>query len=388
MALLSYGIVCEHLGRLNEAEATFRRLLDYCRSKQRDGGAGTAAASLPPMACYPLAGLAMVAQIRGDGDEAARLAGLAREQALLLDAIQPLYWVTEVEVREALARGDDRAARERLRRWEVVIQRTPLANLHAITGLLWARVALESGDIAGAEEWARARAADIDEALALDTTPGTADAEVYLHREWDLQLLADLHLSRARWADALVLLDIVRRRATDGGRLGIVLRCRVLEAVALLGSERPEAAYAALTEALRLGEPEGYVRPFAERAAELAPLLRRAAAAGAAAPGYIDALLRAGGVCEEGKRVPSPAATPSPAPAPPAHSPFDADPLTEREVEVLRLVADGKSNPAIADELFLSVGTVKRHVHNIYGKLGTVNRIEAVTRARTLGYLN
>jgi LuxR family maltose regulon positive regulatory protein len=63
------------------------------------------------------------------------------------------------------------------------------------------------------------------------------------------------------------------------------------------------------------------------------------------------------------------------------------EPLTERELEVLRLIGQGLSNPAIADRLIISVGTVKAHTNRIYGKLAVTNRVEAVTRARVLALL-
>jgi LuxR family maltose regulon positive regulatory protein len=63
------------------------------------------------------------------------------------------------------------------------------------------------------------------------------------------------------------------------------------------------------------------------------------------------------------------------------------EPLSERELEVLRLLAAGRSNPQIARELYLAVGTVKSHVHRIYGKLLVRNRTEAVARSRELGLL-
>ena len=62
-----------------------------------------------------------------------------------------------------------------------------------------------------------------------------------------------------------------------------------------------------------------------------------------------------------------------------------AEPLTEREVEVLRLLVAGHSNQAIAHELVVAVGTVKRHLNNIFGKLGVQTRLQAVARARDLG---
>jgi LuxR family maltose regulon positive regulatory protein len=61
------------------------------------------------------------------------------------------------------------------------------------------------------------------------------------------------------------------------------------------------------------------------------------------------------------------------------------EPLSDRELEVMRLVAAGLSNREIAETLFISIGTVKTHVHNICGKLGARNRVEATTRAKDLG---
>jgi len=63
------------------------------------------------------------------------------------------------------------------------------------------------------------------------------------------------------------------------------------------------------------------------------------------------------------------------------------EPLSEREIEVLQLIADGLSNAEIADKLVIAVGTVKRHINNIYGKLGVQSRTQAVARARELGLL-
>ena len=80
--------------------------------------------------------------------------------------------------------------------------------------------------------------------------------------------------------------------------------------------------------------------------------------------------------------------TPVPAqlPAAPVHPPIpDVEPLTERELEVLRLLAAGHSNQVIAQQLIVAVGTVKRHVNNIMSKLGVQSRLEAVARARDLG---
>jgi ATP/maltotriose-dependent transcriptional regulator MalT len=107
----------------------------------------------------------------------------------------------------------------------------------------------------------------------------------------------------------------------------------------------------------------------------MAALLRRGASLGIA-PAHIDRLLDA-----HVKAAPQaePLAVPSPS--------LLVEPLTEREGEVLRLMAAGLSNREIADELVLAMGTVKAHLHNIYGKLGVRSRVQAAARARELQLL-
>jgi LuxR family maltose regulon positive regulatory protein len=117
-----------------------------------------------------------------------------------------------------------------------------------------------------------------------------------------------------------------------------------------------------------MAQSEGYVRIFVDQGKALVPLLRRAAHKGIT-PGYVARLLSA--------MAGSPRAAPSLA------QPL-IEPLSEREIEVLQFLAAGKSNQAIAAELVLSVGTVKAHTSNIYGKLGVHSRTQAVARAREL----
>jgi LuxR family maltose regulon positive regulatory protein len=143
-----------------------------------------------------------------------------------------------------------------------------------------------------------------------------------------------------------------------------------------------------LARALALGCPQGYVRVFADEGAPMAALLARLAAAQrdqrdqrAAAGGihasYLAALLRA---CGEADAVP-------PRRRAAAAPPGMAEPLTGRELEVLRLLAAGSSNQRIARELFVALDTVKKHVTHVLGKLGAANRTEAAARARQLGLI-
>lgn len=128
---------------------------------------------------------------------------------------------------------------------------------------------------------------------------------------------------------------------------------------------------AALERALSLAEPGGYVRVFADEGAPLAGLLRQAAVRGIA-PEYVGRLLAAVRDTES---------------QPAAGSPGLIEPLSDRETEVLRLVAAGLSNQEIAGELVLAVSTVKWHINNLYGKLGVNSRTQALARARDLRLL-
>jgi LuxR family maltose regulon positive regulatory protein len=157
---------------------------------------------------------------------------------------------------------------------------------------------------------------------------------------------------------------------------------RVIEALGLqaqaleIGGEH-ERALGTLGRALALARPEGYVRVWADMGPPLAALLYAALERGIE-PEYVGRLLAA---------VPE-AETTSPGTGPVPDQPELVEPLSARELEVLRLIAQGLSNRAIAERLVIALSTVKGHTSNIYGKLGVHNRTQAVARARTLGFLS
>jgi LuxR family maltose regulon positive regulatory protein len=134
---------------------------------------------------------------------------------------------------------------------------------------------------------------------------------------------------------------------------------------------------AALERALALAEPGGFIRIFVDEGPSMARLLHEAPSR-EIAPDYVRRLLAAFPVAEPEQ------ADPLKREAPKSEL---LEPLSERELEVLQLIAEGLTNPEIASRLFLALNTVKAHSRNIYGKLGVHSRTQAVARARALGVL-
>jgi LuxR family maltose regulon positive regulatory protein len=159
----------------------------------------------------------------------------------------------------------------------------------------------------------------------------------------------------------------------------MLIQALILKAKVLYQAGQKNEALTTLDQAIMLAWPEGFIRPFVDEGDELRRLLveYRVQYIEPRTPGdnvlaYIHHLLAA---------FPLPGSQP-----PPSLYPF-LDPLSERELEVLRLVADGASNRDIADDLFLAVTTVKKHISNIMSKLNASSRTQAVAEARTLGFL-
>jgi LuxR family transcriptional regulator, maltose regulon positive regulatory protein len=185
---------------------------------------------------------------------------------------------------------------------------------------------------------------------------------------------------------ALRLLERLGAAAAAQHRTGSLIEVRVVQALARSTAGDKLGGLAALAEAAALGAAEGWVRVFADEGAPMAALLdqlmttspERVEAAGGIPPRYLVRLAEAAG---QDARVAIPERRSGAVPS------GLAEPLTARELEVLELLAAGKPNQAIAEELVITLHTVKRHVTHILDKLGAANRTQAVTRARELGLL-
>jgi LuxR family maltose regulon positive regulatory protein len=149
------------------------------------------------------------------------------------------------------------------------------------------------------------------------------------------------------------------------GATGYVIETLTLQALSLVNQGRKESAMSRLKRALILAEPEGYVRVFVDEGEPIVHLLRHFAASGFM-PEYVGKLLASVSLSYSGKVQSL------------------SEPLSERELEVLRLIIAGLTNREIAGELVVSLGTIKTHINHIYQKLDVHSRTQAVASAREL----
>jgi LuxR family maltose regulon positive regulatory protein len=181
-------------------------------------------------------------------------------------------------------------------------------------------------------------------------------------------------LASRRWDEAEPLLEERAQQLAKSGRSGRLIFVRLMQAQAAAAQGQRGAALQHLESAVERAAPEGYRRPFLDAPLEVRMLLPHLHTS--------DADFVADLIARSDLQVPPPPE--EPAELPPEYA---LDPLSERELEVLGLIAAGLSNREIAERLYITVGTVKRHAHNLYGKLGAGNRTQAAARARELGIL-
>lgn len=185
-------------------------------------------------------------------------------------------------------------------------------------------------------------------------------------------------------ADALHLLEPLLQEMREKKRVDFMIEIQALRALAYHTIGDGEAAKEALHNALSLAEPGNYMRVFVDKGEQMHKLLLQVEERGVAGP-YVGTLISA---FDEIKVHPKPDML---AGAPQSrlshHSHELVDPLSEREIEVLRLLQTNLSSPEIAEELIIAVSTVRTHIKNIYSKLGVHSRTEAVDEAKDLGII-
>ncbi len=364
------GVLRLAQGRLGEAIATYRRALELSRELVSGYSVpGALAAALLAEALYE----------RDELDEAGDLISahlpLLRESGLL-DAIL-IGYITLARVVEY--KGDPARADRILAEVEQIGRDRGMLRLVAVVNRERARLFLARGDLTRAGEAAeRAERRHIWEPFVGRCMPAS-DPETGAISQ--IRLL----LRRGNAAEALARIRHELPRAESSGRFRQVLKLLCLQALALAATGQHREALRALREGLRRGAEEGYVRTFADEGQPLAALLQELRPSleegGAAAPSglpreYVDRILVAMRVAlgSSGERT-----------APDEQAPLE--PLSERELSVLELLALGLSNKEMADRLCVSESTVRFHLRNIYPKLHAKNRTQAILKGRRYGLI-
>jgi LuxR family maltose regulon positive regulatory protein len=337
-------------GKLHEAERTYRQMLQL--GARRDGQrltiAGIAHIGLGKLR-REWNELDTAQRELDEGIALSQLGGIGQE--IEFDGLITLALISQ-------AQGHAIGADEMLRKAMHIAQQRNRPDWVMRVATFAARLALARGNVAEAARWAQ-------------TYGIRADGGLTEWLEIEHTTLARLLIAQGKPAEALSLLGRLLEVAEAAGRMGRVIEILALQALAFTAQGDRTSATKALDRALALAEPEGYSRLFADEGEPMAALLRQAAARGVAVE-YVAKLL--------GALAPSPS-------SPPPRVPPLIEPLSERELQVLRLVAAGLTNQQIADELVVVVATVKAHINRIYRKLDVTNRVQAVARARELNLL-
>ena len=304
---------------------------------------------------------------RGELEEARRLLETGIGHGRRSGEVKILVYGYVNLARVLMARGDAEGAHSLI--WEA-------GRLTPKWPLVWAwraRFHLIQGDVESAARWAREY--------------GATEDYLSYPRHFERITMARVKLGEGRTEEALDFLDLLLDGARTDGRTAHEIELLALRALASERQNSTEHALGYLRHALTLAEPEGFVRLFVDEGPPMAVLLKRlirnrqvgefGGELHETRDGYAGRLLERFAL--EAPPSSNGSARRSLAPG--------LEPLSEREVEVLGLVAAGRSNAEIARELYLSLGTVKAHIHHIFGKLLVRNRSQAVARARELRLL-
>ncbi len=336
-------------GRLAEAERVYTHALQGVLEQSTPGLPGTADLYLG------------LARIYLERDDLETVESYLQQSTTLAEQTRSPDWARRyylVHARLQEARGDLEGALTLLEEAEQLSAQNPLPEIWPVAALK-ARVWIKQGHLSGARKWTQQRGLS------------AADSLTFL-REYEHLTLARL-LYHQDQAETLALLERLLRAAEEGGRPGRVIEILILQALAHQAQGALPGALAALSRALSLAEPEGYVRVFVEEGAPMVELLGQVRAKDDMQEAYVRQLLAHLGGAE-------------PHPSSFRHYPL-VEPLSERELEVLGLLKTELSGPDIAQELSVSLNTLRTHTKSIYSKLAVHNRRAAVRRAEEHGLL-
>jgi len=340
-SLTYLGLILRVRGELQQAVEMYERAI--------------ALAGRSPAAASPQVNLAHVLYEWNDLKGAARSAQLAIELGEIGGAPGARHAACFDLAYMCLARGDVAGAQAMMDKADETVRHPMITPTFRANHMAQHAIfALRQDDIHSAREWSNKLAA--------------CGAELSVNLR---HIPARLLIAEGRKTAAAEQLQILGERAVQEGAQGMMIALRVCQALAADSSAQ---ALAFLTEALKMGERGGFVRTFVDEGRLLTPLLREASAEGIK-PEYTAKLLNVIEVEDRQRRIRK-----REVPADPPHAGL----LSERELEVLRLLAVGLSNQEIAEKLMISLNTTKTHVRHLFDKLDAKDRLQAVTRAKDL----
>ena len=348
------GTLRKHQGKLTLAQEAYQSILDLYEHPEQ-----------APPACLGYIGLAEMALERNQLKEVETYLNFGIDlcqKGNIGYALQPAYLINGLL---QLILGDEQTALDAIQQGEN-LSRQGGGSLESILALAYfqTRLCLQLGNLEKARQWVNG--ALLPHGRTFDKLPITLD-------EMHQGLLARVFFAEGEFDKILEISDRIIPQAERGGRLGRVIELSLIRALALYQLGIRSDALASLEACLVLAEPEGYIRLFLEAGNPVRSLLQTAIEQGIHRD-YATRLLAA---------LDSPTQE---ADSDLIEAAF-VESLTTRETDVLRLMCAGYSNQQIADDLIVSVNTVKKHTSNIYGKLGVRNRAQAVLRARENGLI-
>jgi LuxR family transcriptional regulator, maltose regulon positive regulatory protein len=346
------------LGHLQEAESCYQQSLRVVTNQDEPKPLGTADL---------YRGLGELYVERGDLESAAQLLQIGQKLGEQIASTDWPYRLCISQARLKEAQGDLDGALTLLDEAERVYIRAPLPDVRPVAALK-AQVWLKQGRLAEAKGWAREQGLSVDDDIRY--------AHEFEHITLARVLLAIGKNNREAGSldEATRLLGRLLQAAETGGWLGSVIQILLLQALAFQAQDNLPHALAALERALALAEPEGYVRIFVDEGEAMRVLIEKQSRhRDHPLSGYADKLLAA---------FTQPGAAPKSAIT---HQQSDMiEPLSERELEVLKLLRSELTGPEIAQQLIVSLNTLRTHTKSIFNKLGVNNRRAAISRAEEL----
>src|SRR6266496_3020702 len=367
LGLVGVGWVQMARGELRQAAETLRLVLQRIAGQEDQT---YWVAGLAPL------GLGMVLREWNHLESAEQQLRTGIERTTRRDLIAPLLLGYFQLARVRQARGDAAGALELIAQADQAMRRSGGGLLVGVVAACQAQLWLQQGNLAQAEHWAT-------------IVPVDPDQPITLLNELERLALVRVRIAQGRAVDALEALEKLRAAAEVAGRGGSVLEILLLRALAQQRLGNTAQALAQLAEALAQAEPEGYMRLFVDEGPPMQALLEQMLAAQyshrlagpQSSTAYLEHLLAAFG----GSGAPG---TPLGEVAPSTvRNQALIEPLKERELAVLRLLATGKSNVEMAHELIVAPSTIKWYLKQLYAKLHVHSRMQALTRARELRLL-